>query len=400
MGGWLVFTPPTLSDDMYRYVWDGRVQAQGISPYRYPPAADELADLRDEDIWHYINRKTSVTVYPPGAEMIYATLWRLQPDSVRWFQMATLAAALLAGGLLMGVLADLGLSPARGMIYLWSPLLLFETAHAAHVDGLVLPLLVGAWWARLRQRDALSGVLLGAAAGVKLLPALLFPALWRVDDRQGRWRFPLAFGLSLGSCYLSYVLQSGTQVIGFLPGYLREQFNMAPLVVWLLEHLPHQSYREAQRNLQLLTLGLLGISSLLMVLHPAKDGKSALRRCIWPMGIMVLLNQNLFSWYLLWMLPLLAIFLQPGGFSWRGRSYPVGLRLDAWTGWWLFSGLVALSYTFFWEWEVVPAAIRAQFWPLYIFLGIGALHSLVNWLRIQQGDGSRWVNRISKGRGV
>ncbi|MEW5987940.1 MAG: hypothetical protein AB1791_15005, partial [Chloroflexota bacterium] len=43
---WLLFTRPTLSDDMYRYVWDGRVQAQGISPYRYPPDADELRALR------------------------------------------------------------------------------------------------------------------------------------------------------------------------------------------------------------------------------------------------------------------------------------------------------------------------------------------------------------------
>ena len=44
--GLLIFTPPTLSDDMYRYVWDGRVQAQGINPYLYPPKAPELAYLR------------------------------------------------------------------------------------------------------------------------------------------------------------------------------------------------------------------------------------------------------------------------------------------------------------------------------------------------------------------
>ena len=51
----LVFTPPSLSDDMYRYVWDGRVQAQGISPYRYPPEASELAHLREGQIWRSIS---------------------------------------------------------------------------------------------------------------------------------------------------------------------------------------------------------------------------------------------------------------------------------------------------------------------------------------------------------
>jgi hypothetical protein len=40
--------PPRSSDDLYRYLWDGRVQAAGINPYRYVPAAPELAGLRDD----------------------------------------------------------------------------------------------------------------------------------------------------------------------------------------------------------------------------------------------------------------------------------------------------------------------------------------------------------------
>lgn len=139
MQGWLIFTPPTLSDDMYRYIWDGRVQAQGISPYRYPPKAPELTYLRDNIIWPYLNRKGSVTVYPPATEMTYALLWRIRPDSVRWFQIVMAASGLLAGGLLVGLLQAVGRSPNRVLIYLWSPLLAFETAHAAHVDGLLLP---------------------------------------------------------------------------------------------------------------------------------------------------------------------------------------------------------------------------------------------------------------------
>ncbi|MEJ2560130.1 MAG: hypothetical protein P8186_28740, partial [Anaerolineae bacterium] len=127
MQGFLIFTPPTLSDDMYRYVWEGRVQAQGISPYRYPPEAPELAPLRDEAVWDFINRKGDVTVYPPAAEMVYAGLWRIRPDSVRWFQVVMALGGLLGAGLLVGLLRALGLSPARALIYLWAPLLAFET---------------------------------------------------------------------------------------------------------------------------------------------------------------------------------------------------------------------------------------------------------------------------------
>ncbi|MCL4302180.1 MAG: DUF2029 domain-containing protein [Anaerolineae bacterium] len=361
MQGCLIFTPPTLSDDMYRYVWDGRVQAQGFSPYRYPPKAPELAYLRDEAVWPHINRKASVTVYPPAAEMSYALLWRVWPDNVRWFQMVIAGSGLLAGGLLIGLLRALDRSPARVLIYLWSPLLAFETAHAAHVDGLILPLLVGAWWARVKERDSLVGVLLGLAAAMKFYPVLLLPALWRPNHPQGRWRLPLAFTTTLIVTYLPYLLWYGGEVIGFLPKYLKEQFNIGPLPNLLLS-LFHQAGFEAKQSVGLLLLAILALMSLTMVLQPAKDGETALRRCIWLIGAYTLLSYNLFSWYLLWLLPLLALFVQPG--SW------FGLKGDAWTGWWLFSGLIALSYTFFMDWKPIPLAQGVQFWPLYLILGL------------------------------
>ena len=47
-----VSAPPRQSDDLYRYIWDGRVQAAGIDPYAYVPAARQLTGLRDEFLWH------------------------------------------------------------------------------------------------------------------------------------------------------------------------------------------------------------------------------------------------------------------------------------------------------------------------------------------------------------
>lgn len=363
--GFLIFTQPTLSDDMYRYVWDGRVQAQGLSPYRYPPRAPQLADLRDEALWPRINRKASVTIYPPAAEMTYALLWRIWPDNVRWFQFVIAAGGLLAGVLLVGLLQALGRSPARVLIYLWSPLLAFETAHAAHLDGLILPLLVGAWWARVKERDGLVGVLLGLATAMKFYPALLLPALWRPHHPQGRWRMPLAFVVTVAATYLPYLTVYGREVIGFLPQYLREQFNLGPLVSLLLSFF-NGSGLESKQSVGILLLTILAFISLTMVLRPATDGETAIRRCLWLIGAYILLSYNLFSWYLLWLLPLLALFIRPG--------QPFGLRADAWTGWWLFSGLVALSYSFFIDWRPVPIAQWAEFLPLYLFLLLDLVH--------------------------
>jgi len=64
--------PVFLSDDINRYIWDGRVQAAGINPYRYIPADPDLARLRDEAIYPNINRNNyAPTIYPPVAQMLF-----------------------------------------------------------------------------------------------------------------------------------------------------------------------------------------------------------------------------------------------------------------------------------------------------------------------------------------
>ena len=369
MQGILIFSRPTLTDDMYRYVWDGRVQAQGISPYRYPPNAPELLSLRDKDIYPSINRKPVVTVYPPAAEAAYFLLWRIWPDNVHWFQAAMEAGSLLAGILLIGLLSDLGYSPARALIFLWSPLLVFETAHAAHVDGLVLPFLVGAWWARVRNKDVLTGFLLAIATAMKFYPALLLPFLWRLQDGKGRWITPLTFAMAIGLFYAPYVLTSETSVLGYLPHYFRETFNISPLVSMLNRVLDGIHLNIPYRLLGLSMGGIL-VSAIWCVLQPAPDAEMALRRCIWPIGIVTLLSQDLFAWYMLWLLPLIAVFLQSSNIKWKMFTLP---KMDAWVGWWLFCGLVGLSYTFFIKWKPVSSAIQVEFIPLYLILFINLI---------------------------
>ncbi len=361
----LIFTRPTLSDDMYRYVWDGRVQAQGISPYRYPPQAPELAFLRDGEIYPSINRKFAVTIYPPAAEAGFALLWRIWPDNYHWFQGVMASGGLLAGLLLLGLLRDLNLSPTRVLITLWSPLLAFETAHSAHVDGLLLPLLVGAWWARVREREGLTGFLLGVGTAIKLYPALLLPFLWNPRSKNGWWRMPIAFTATVVSCYLPYALVSGWGVLGFLPKYLKETFNISPLVS-AVNKIPTGFNSGLSNTLILLVLGITA-ATVWTITRPPQNVKTALRRCILPIGMVTLLSQDLFPWYMLWLLPLLSIFLEPSNKNLGILKLP---RLNAWTGWWLFCGLIGLSYTFFINRRHIEAAILIQFLPLYFFLFI------------------------------
>jgi hypothetical protein len=370
----LLPTKPTLSDDMFRYVWDGRVQAAGFSPYRYPPDAPELSGLRDDthEVWRSINRQSSVTIYPPGAQLAYAAIWRVVGTSVVGFKLVFVIAELLGALWLMKLLRAFNQPSERVLIYLWSPLLIYEVAHAGHVDALMLPFLIGAFWARATNRSWMLGLLLGAATLIKLFPVLLLPALlplprpWSLKRMRPAVETALGFGGIIMLAYMIYAIQ-GANPLGFLSQYFGENFNMG---------LAHALFQVAKplgmpgsTLVNVMTFGGLALLAIGFVLRPAADAQQALMRCVWIIGWFTLTTQNLFAWYLLWLLPLIVLFVQPGRF--------IGLKFSAMSGWLIFSGLIGLSYLFFVKWKPYPWVQTLEFVPLYLILGgVGLLFLL------------------------
>ena len=368
----LLPTRPTLSDDMFRYVWDGLVQATGLSPYRYAPDARELIDLRNEmrAVWRSINRPKVVTVYPPGAQLAYAGIWRVVSSSVTGFKLAFVIAELIGALLLMKLLRVFNQPIERVLIYLWSPLLIYEVAHAGHVDALLLPLLIGAFWARATNRSGWLGLLLGAATLIKLFPILLLPALlplprsWSIKGLRPALITLIGFAGIIGAAYMIYAVQ-GVSPLGFLPQYFTENFNTG-LAHGLLQLSKAIGFPQSTLT-NLLTFGGLAILSIGFVARPTASTKDALMRCVWIIGWFTLTTQNLFAWYLLWLLPLIALFVQPGKL--------LGLKFSAMSAWLIFSGLIGLSYIFFVQWKPYPWVQTLEYVPLYLMLiGAGLLY--------------------------
>lgn len=231
---------PRTSDDLYRYAWDGTVQAAGIDPYRYAPVDPALDRFHDPWLWPdpagcaaihkppgctRINRPTVHTIYPPVAELWFLALHpvrralQLGGPPERGLQVPDALLSLVLTAVLAAGLRALRRNPLWAVVYAWSPVAAIETASAAHVDVLGGLLAVGGVWALARGRRVLGGALVGAATVVKLLPALLAP----VVVRRRPWRGAVALVGVVALSYLPHVAAVGAKVIGFLPGYLSEE---------------------------------------------------------------------------------------------------------------------------------------------------------------------------------
>ncbi|MGW2347465.1 glycosyltransferase 87 family protein [Actinacidiphila glaucinigra] len=238
--------PPRTSTDMYRYAWDGRVQAAGISPYAHPPAAPELAGLRDawlfpvggscqgwgltrtdSGVCTRINRPDVPTIYPPVAEGWFVTVHALSPPGSRHKPLQA-GGALLAFATTVALLAvlrrrgDPRRAPARAALWAWCPAVPFEAVDNAHIDTLGVLLTVLALGTA--TSGARRGALLGAAVAVKLLPLLTLPGALSGERSPARvLRTVSATAAVVALAYVPYVAASGAGVLGYLPGYLEEE---------------------------------------------------------------------------------------------------------------------------------------------------------------------------------
>ncbi|MBL7498967.1 DUF2029 domain-containing protein [Frankia sp. CNm7] len=358
---------PRLSDDLYRYAWDGKVQAAGIDPYRYGPLDPELTRVRDD--WLFpdsagctadhprprctrLNYPRAHTIYPPVAQAYFTAVHVLPgPPREHKLQLYASLASLALVGLLMRTLATRGRDPRSAAFYALTPLAGLDVGSDAHVDVLGALLALGAIAALTpptatsaaasssmatseptsRRRTWLAGALLGAAVAVKLYPALLFPAMIGRGSRHRRIGLLCAAGAVVGLTYLPHVLAVGTGVLGFLPQYLSVE-----------------GYDQGSRFLLLAGLGLHGTAAkavavgvlaavTIAVLRADPDRVPAERAALWLVGAAFLTATPAQPWY---GVLLAALAVLAGRLEWlvvAAAAYPLYISLftdlpgDAWT---------------------------------------------------------------------
>ena len=299
-----VVQTPTLSGDVYRYIWDGRVIGAGFNPYLHVPADPALRALRDPEQYGLIDKRDyAVTIYPPVAEAIFALVTRI---STRVFVMKLAMVAFEAAAVfaIFRLLRRLGRPPTGLIAYLLHPAPIWEIAGNGHVDAAMLAFLYGAFAIGGASRPFVAAIPMTLGALVKPTGALGLPALWR-PFQIGLPLFVLAMA---ALCYLPFA-GAGTGVIGFLPRYLEEQGLTSGEGVFWLALLGKAGLLTAWMAPAF--AALVGLGLLALALRTRRSGTADLSRGLEGTALLLvaflLAVTPTFPWYFLAALPMMPL---------------------------------------------------------------------------------------------
>jgi hypothetical protein len=277
---------PGSDDDIHRYVWDGRVQGLGYSPYILVPNDPALAGLHTAET-RTLNNPDVPSPYPPGAQLFFRAVTAIR-ESVFALKVAFVACDLAIVLVLLDVLRRTGRGAHWVLAYAWHPLLATEVAGSGHIDIVGVLLLLVSAAALVRGWRATAAVAFGLAVAVKLLPIVLLPLYWR----RVRLRDCALAAAVLGLLYVPF-LNHGRIPIGSLGTYVHVfRFN-DPVFATLERVIAPQ-----------VVAGLAVLAGFLTAIWMRRTSAEWTSDSFaWPMAASLLCAPVVYPWYLLWMLP-------------------------------------------------------------------------------------------------
>ncbi len=334
----LLFSLPTLSDDVYRFLWDGHLLAQGIHPFAFTPQqALQQGLVTGEfalELFERLNSPQYYTVYPPVCQGVFALAALIFPTDmsggiwgVKLFLLTMELAALWS-------LWRLPAGPKAAAVYALNPLVLVEVMGNAHFEGAVVAfLLVG--WLLLRRQRCLSGALFWALAiATKLLPLLFLPVLWLHLNRRTRWKF---LGGVVLFCAALFAPLADVEALAHLFSSLRlyfQQFTFNAGVYYALKGLLKAIGQEAFLQARLLGpllgfLTMLGVWAIALYRPTRSLVLSVEERLVLTVALYLLLSATVHPWYVI--VPFGLSQVSDAARQWR---FPL-----------VWSAVIALSYS-------------------------------------------------------
>jgi len=293
----VIFLPvtPSLTNDYYRYIWDGRVQLQGINPYLYTPRSPALDSVAYDDRG-LINHDGLRTIYPPLAQAAFLGVAAFDgglPALKLVFGAFDLAAAIA-----IWWLAAPRRRHAATVLYLLCPAVILQTWWSAHLEAIAVFFVVAAAALLVHRRDAAAGVALGFAVAFRVTPlVLLVPVL--LGGRTRPLRFLAGFLPAIAIPYAPYLLTGGAFGSLFQGGttWTGSAFIFSPLA------------RVVSPRVALLLCAIILATGSLAIARSLRGRESTAAAFAWELSLLLICLPVVHSWY--W-LPPLALGLAGG----------------------------------------------------------------------------------------
>ncbi len=292
---------PSLSDDLHRYRWDGRVQNHGWNPYEIAGNDPRLAALRDAH-WRAMPGPETPSIYPPVAQLVYRVTAKFLPGPTG-FKTPFVLADLLILLLLAWHFRSEEDRTYRLAVYAWNPLVIVEFAGSAHNDALALAGVVAALLI-IRRRPALSTMLLMLAALAKAFPAVLVP-LWirraGWPEKRSGWIAALAAAVTASVVIAPYwrgLPMLRANMTYYEATWRNYHASLYTIISWITGNPRIAAW-----------IGVAAAWGLALWLAARRAEPE--RAAYLLFGTILLFAPNGYSWYFTWIVPLLCFFPNP-----------------------------------------------------------------------------------------
>ncbi|MGR3175219.1 MAG: hypothetical protein ACUZ8N_11575 [Candidatus Scalindua sp.] len=299
--------PMTPSDDMYRYLWEGKLQLNWINPYSHPPESSSLEHLKDS-FFSGINHKHLSTIYPPLMLVVFAVADYVS-HSIISMKSLFLLFDVLSIFLLLRFLSVMGKDSANVLIYAWSPLILINFAARGHGDSLQIFFVILALYLCAIRKNLRSAISIGLAVMSKFVFIIIAPFLISSLIPGKRLKYVIALLSVIAILYLPYV-GAGKGLFSTL-FHFGTQYHFNDSAHFLIFCLSIGSPLISK----IITAMIFGAVLLYLykkylnthlVEHDINKNDSIIRFAFLSIGAFLILAPTLHPWYLTWIVPFLC----------------------------------------------------------------------------------------------
>lgn len=346
-----------LDDDVWRYLWDGHVVSQGGNPYRTAPnlAASDRFVAHDEHaaLWNTVRSRVNhaelPTIYPPVAQLVFLAAHAVAPGSIIALKLVLIGCDLFGIVLLIGCLRLLQRPLSDAVLYAWNPLVILMFAGAAHIDGVMITLLLLAMYFVLAGSRRAAGAALALSTLAKLSPIVLWPLFVRRLGAAGT-SLLLATTVAVIAPF-SFLSGSGLQTFGVFASTW--DFNSATFTI--LRHAARGFTSDPDRLARMISGAIL----LCVVVWLARrdwnsDVTTFADTAMNVLGALLILSPTAMPWYATWPLGFAVLARRPGI-------------------WISFSALICLSFPMTADWKTHAGWLTVEYAGLVLVALIGML---------------------------